>query len=117
MEIVGTLDQNINDSEENFFEDPNFSNNVTETENKLFDIIFEAEKKFGPKVHFAIEIVFKDDDNDDDICYWVEFENQNMYFETIEEVEDFLLNKAIVTGEGPEVIYENELTEDETQSS
>jgi hypothetical protein len=82
--------------------------NLPVEESQLMKIIFAAEKKHGQDVHMVVEIVHKTNENDDDICYWVEFENQMIYFNTIEEVEKYLLEDAVATGNGPVVLFDSE---------
>ena len=111
MEIINLDPQNV---EQLDGEELTQETQLLTVEDKLLDIIFAAEKKHGPDVHMVVELVFKsDDETDTNLCYWVEFENQTMVFETIDEVENFFLEEAVVTGDGPEVIYDNPFAEED----
>lgn len=87
----------------------------------LFGLAMEAEKKHGVDTHMAIEVVLKDVPDDDEIdpgeveeehvMWWVEFENDVKVFDNFEMVRHYLLEEAVKTGNGPEVIIESELTD------
>jgi hypothetical protein len=106
----------VDDSSDNPFGD------VLGEENRYMEIIKKAEEKHGLNVHMALEMVFKDTvdpespPSDEDFVWWVEFENQRMYFDTIGKVENFLLNEAVAKGGGPGVLFttgDGQMTYDE----
>jgi hypothetical protein len=87
----------------------------------IMAIAMEAEEKHGIDTHMAIEVVLKNPkevDEDDETfetdydqvdekdVMWVEFENQQIVFDTFDMVKHFLLEEAVKTGEGPEVVID-----------
>lgn len=71
----------------------------------LMEVILAAEKKHGTDVHMVIEAVPKNDNSpedpsgatEDDIVWWVEFENIVKPFEKFDDVRKFLLEEASAT--------------------
>jgi hypothetical protein len=69
----------------------------------LMDVILAAEKKHGTNVHMVIEAVPKNDNSpediggatEDDIVWWVEFENLVKSFEKFDDVKKFLLDEVV----------------------
>jgi|TARA_B100000035_G_scaffold295247_1_gene286177 hypothetical protein len=90
----------------------------------IFQVAQEAEEKHGVDTHMVIEVVLKpyvaealegdDEDYDpsyvgeDDVYWWVEFENEIKVFDSFAVVKDYLLNKAVKTGDGPTVEFRDE---------
>jgi len=88
----------------------------------IMDIALQAEEKHGVDTHMVIEVVLKKpkevDENDEtfdtdydnvdeeDVLWWVEFEYQQLVFETFNMVKHFLLEEAVKTGKGPEVVID-----------
>jgi len=77
----------------------------------LIETIFDAEKKHGIKTHMVIEAVPKtetepENPTENDVVWWVEFENLAKTFENFDDVKHFLLEEAIATGEDSEVEIE-----------
>jgi hypothetical protein len=70
-------------------------------------VITDAEQKHGFETHMVIECVSKEDipefqeslETEDSVYWWVEFEDQIKTFETFSEVEKFLLEDAVSSGE------------------
>lgn len=66
------------------------------------DIAIKAEEKHGEDTHMVIEIVVKEEKEniglesltEDDVVWWVEFEDQQKIFDDFDMVTDFLLNEA-----------------------
>jgi len=94
----------------------------------MFDVAMRAEDKHGADTHMAIEVVLKpkiaemvedafynpSEVNEEDVYWWVEFENEIKIFDNFSLVENYLLNQAVKTGDGPKVIYnDNELNDKE----
>lgn len=95
----------------------------------IMTLAMEAEEKHGIDTHMVIEVVLKNPkevDEDDltaetdydqvdekDVMWWVEFENQQIVFDTFEMVKHFLLEEAVKTGEGPEVVIDFETRDGE----
>lgn len=90
----------------------------------IFDLAQRAEEKHGEDTHMVIEVVLKEyvaeklegeeEDYDpsyvgeEDVYWWIEFENQVKIFDNFTLVEDYLMNKAVKTGDGPKVIFRDE---------
>ena len=92
----------------------------------ILGLAMEAEEKHGQDVHMAIEVVLKEgieqdiiDDvgnedydpqlvGEDDVYWWVEFEDQIRIFDKFVAVRHYLLEEAVKTGEGPKVVYSDE---------
>jgi hypothetical protein len=77
----------------------------------FMEVILKSEEKHGINTHMVIEAVSKDDNEEDEpdedsVVWRVEFENEEKIFETFSEVEKYLLEDAVVTGDGPEDIQE-----------
>ena len=75
------------------------------------ETIFDAEKKHGVETHMVIEAVPKtetepEEPTEDDVVWWVEFENIKKTFENFDDVKSYLLEEAVATGKGPEVQIE-----------
>jgi hypothetical protein len=97
----------------------------------IMDVAMQAEEKHGIDTHMVIEVVLKNpkevDENDEtfetdydevdeeDVMWWVEFENQHVIFDTFEMVKYFLLEECVKTGEGPKVEIEFEPREGEDE--
>lgn len=95
----------------------------------IMDVAMQAEEKHGIDTHMVIEVVLKnpkevdeddetfetdyDEVDEEDVLWWVEFENQQLVFETFDMVKHFLLEESVKTGEGPEVVIEFEEREGE----
>ena len=68
--------------------------------------ILDAEERHGTTTHMVIECISKEDipednledETEDSVYWWVEFENQIMSFETFDEVKKFLLEDAVSEG-------------------
>lgn len=71
----------------------------------LMKVILAAEKKHGIDVHMVIEAVPKNNDSpedsndatEDDVVWWVEFENIVKSFEKFDDVRKFLLEEVSST--------------------
>ena len=79
---------------------------------EISNLIFEVEKKHGYKVHMVIEPVF-DANDDEQLGWWVEFENDSRIVESIEEMKKYFLEDMVAKGDGPVV----ELTDIEESGS
>lgn len=85
----------------------------------IFGLAMEAEEKHGIDTHMAIEVVLKDVDDQEEIdpsdveeeqvMWWVEFENEVKVFDSFDMVKYYLLEEASKTGNGPEVIIRSEI--------
>jgi hypothetical protein len=73
---------------------------------EVSNLIFEAEKKHGYKVHMVIEPVF-DSKTNKQYGWWVEFENDSRIVETFEEMEKYFLEDMVAKGDGPVVECED----------
>lgn len=98
----------------------------------IFQTAIEAEKKHGEDTHMVIEVVLKpgieqdiidevgEEDYDpsrvgeDDVYWWVEFENEVKIFDSFEMVKHYLLNQAVKTGDGPKVIFNDDESNEES---
>ena len=68
--------------------------------------IFDAEEKHGIDTHMVIECASRKDileqnveeETEDSVYWWVEFENEIKTFQTFDEVQKFLLKDAISEG-------------------
>lgn len=67
------------------------------------DVAIQAENKHGEDTHMVIEIVIKEnvEENkgiesltEDDVLWWVEFEDEQKIFDTFEMVSHYLLEEA-----------------------
>jgi hypothetical protein len=97
----------------------------------IMDIALQAEEKHGTDVHMAIEVVLKNppkvDENDptfsteydeveeEDVLWWVEFENEQLVFDTFDMVKHYLLEEVVKTGTGPKVVFDFEEREGENE--
>lgn len=95
----------------------------------IMDVAMQAEEKHGIDTHMVIEVVLKNpkevDEHDttfetdydgvseEDVLWWVEFENRQMVFDTFDMVKHFFLEEAVKTGEGPEVVIDFETRDGE----
>ena len=84
----------------------------------IMDVAMKAEEKHGEDTHMVIEVVLKEyvSENledpmynpayvgEEDVYWWVEFENEIKIFDNFLLVEHYLLNEAVKTGNGPKVI-------------
>ena len=82
------------------------------------ETIFDAEKKHGVTTHMVIEAVSKTEEEseeptEDEVLWWVEFENMKKTFENFDDVQTFLLEEVVATGEGPEVVIDAEVVDEE----
>jgi hypothetical protein len=76
----------------------------------LMYTIMQAEKKHGVNTHMIIEAIPKNDEElnsptENDVCWWVEFENDKKIFETFDEVQKYLLEDVVAKGNGPVVEF------------
>lgn len=97
----------------------------------IFQLALEAEEKHGEDTHMVIEVVLKpgieediidevgSEDYDpsrvgeDDVHWWIEFEDQIRIFDSFQMVRHYLLEQAVKTGNGPKVIFnDDELNEE-----
>lgn len=73
------------------------------TDIPIMDVAIQAENKHGEDTHMVIEIVIKEnvEENkgiesltEDDVLWWVEFEDEQKIFDTFEMVSHYLLEEA-----------------------
>lgn len=69
----------------------------------IIDLAIQAEEKHGEETHMVIEIVPKneveenmgiDSLTEDDVLWWVEFENEQKVFDNFDMVTHYLLNEV-----------------------
>ena len=78
------------------------------------ETIFDAEKKHGIETHMVIEAVSKtekesDEPTEDEVFWKVEFEDIKKTFENFDDVQKFLLEEVVATGEDPLVVIDAEV--------
>jgi len=84
----------------------------------IMELAIKAEEKHGEDTHMVIEVVLKEhvtkeleasDYNpayvgEEDVYWWVEFEDQIRVFDDFRMVEHYLMEQAVKTGSGPTVV-------------